>query len=294
MMKKEPIMSQDAVRIRRMQWQDIPAALELSKSAGWNQLMSDWEFLMQTGERSNRVAVSNNQIAGTVTAINYTNRFWWIGMMLVDERFRRKGIGRTLLTSLMQELPAELPCRLDATPLGSKLYDTMDYRVESRLARFVRYQPVPINENGVTLACQKITRQKLDTIKAFDRTMFGMNRSTILNYVWNAGSEYAWYIKSEDGVLGYCLGRPGHRFDYLGPIIARNQRTAEALLANILVTFPQMPFAVDCYEDNQAWIQYLTSLGFIKERPLVRMCHGDYKQMEDPEHIFGISGPEFG
>ncbi len=65
--------------------------MRIKKAEGWNQTEKDWELLIQYRGSVNLVAVLENQIVGTVTALNYAHTVAWIGMMLVDKKFRGRG-----------------------------------------------------------------------------------------------------------------------------------------------------------------------------------------------------------
>ena len=87
----------DPVKIREMKLSDMDSLMRIKNAEGWNQTEKDWELLIHYPESVNLVAVHDNRILGTVTAINYAHRVAWIGMMLVDKDFRGRGISKLLL-----------------------------------------------------------------------------------------------------------------------------------------------------------------------------------------------------
>jgi len=76
------------VEYRDLTPDDIPAGLRLCRIAGWNQLAPDWELFLRLSPRGCRAAVQNGKVVGTVTTVNYENRFAWVGMVLVDPETR--------------------------------------------------------------------------------------------------------------------------------------------------------------------------------------------------------------
>ena len=54
-------------------------------------------------------------------------------MMLVDPAYRGCGVGGRLLDAAMDALPSHLPIRLDATPLGQRLYQRYGFEDEAAL-----------------------------------------------------------------------------------------------------------------------------------------------------------------
>ena len=70
-----------------------------------------------------------------------TSRFGpvaWVAMMLVEERFRGRGIGRALMVHALSDLDARAirSVRLDATPLGRPLYESLGFIAETTYTRF--------------------------------------------------------------------------------------------------------------------------------------------------------------
>lgn len=73
------------IEYRKMLKSDIAAGLALCRAAGWNQLEKDWNLFLELAPEGARVAIDEDgKVVGTVTTINYEDRFSWIGMVLVD------------------------------------------------------------------------------------------------------------------------------------------------------------------------------------------------------------------
>src|SRR5690348_1859424 len=110
-----------------MESADLLGALGIGERAGWNQTEADWQRLLALSPEGCFVATSSGELAGTVTTIQYGRSLAWIGMMLVDPRFRRRGIA----TALMDRAIAYLRERrvetiaLDATDAGRAVYTSL-------------------------------------------------------------------------------------------------------------------------------------------------------------------------
>ena len=90
--------------IRQFTDHDVTAALDLCRSAGWNQLAGDWSRLIQYEPGGCWVAEVGQRLVGTVTTTRYGQDLAWIGMMLVDPDFRRRGIAMELIRTGIQYL----------------------------------------------------------------------------------------------------------------------------------------------------------------------------------------------
>src|SRR6266545_4039468 len=124
-------------QLRRMNDADIDFGMSLKATAGWNQLPADWKRLIRLEPNGCFVLENEGAPVGTVTTTLYEKRLAWIGMVLVSPDARRKGYGTELLKAAMDYCEAQRVevIKLDATPLGKKLYDTLGYRDEYSLKR---------------------------------------------------------------------------------------------------------------------------------------------------------------
>jgi len=93
--------------------EDLAGALSLSTTAGWNQQLNDWRFLLRMAPAGAFAAIIDDRVVGTAIGIDYGG-FAWIAMMLVDPHYRGRGLGRRLLEAAMDAVSifsvSLLPC----------------------------------------------------------------------------------------------------------------------------------------------------------------------------------------
>ena len=126
------------VEICTMQAEQIPFGMSLKEAAGWNQLPLDWERFQEFEPNGCFVARCDGELAGTATSIAYEKLFGWVGMVLVHENMRRRGLGRALLMAGIEYLEEQgvAAVKLDATPMGKQLYDTIGFVDEYLVERW--------------------------------------------------------------------------------------------------------------------------------------------------------------
>ena len=284
----------DVIRFRTLKTEDIPFAMKLKRQAGWNQLEEDWEFLISEGGNANLLAAYNGEKAGTATTINYQKRFSWIGMVLVDPDYRGNGIGRALLTKSIEYAATMGTVRLDATPQGKNLYDTMGFKTECELARFERSEiadkiPEPNSD------CRLMTNNDLNSLLEKDAQIFGANRKPVLNYFYKNSPGYAFVsLNDEGGISGYCFGRSGSEFEQIGPIVAETVESAGDVLVSAMENCKDKKIITDAFTKNQKWIDFLEKAGFSVQRPFFRMFRGKLEYPGKREFQFAAAAPEFG
>src|SRR5665213_2165046 len=85
------------VTIRPVEERDLPAAAELSARAGWNQTAEDWSTLLRLAPATCFALEFDGQLAATTTLVCYGDRLGWLGMVLTQSRYQRRGFARRLL-----------------------------------------------------------------------------------------------------------------------------------------------------------------------------------------------------
>jgi GNAT superfamily N-acetyltransferase len=285
-------ISSDVV-IRPMTAADIVDGLRLCRASGWNQTARDWEQFLALEPRGARVAEIGGRVAGTVATVRYSDRFGWIGMVLVDPDRRGRGIGTRLLdegVALLADMPL---ARLDATPAGYGLYLKRGFTEEYRLRRLQAVVPPAITKPRLSSA-RPMLAGDLPEVLALDEEVFGADRSAMLRWLWRGAPEYAWLARQSGRLQGYAFGRHGFAFEHLGPVIAIDDQAALQLVSACLGARVATAFVIDATLHSASWLQNLEELGFREQRPLIRMSRGHGRIPGDPSRQFAILGPEFG
>ena len=96
--------------LRRMTVDDIPAALQLSTAAGWNQTDEDWRFLLEGNPGRFVVAVRDGRVIGSGGAVCYGSALAWVCMILVDPDQRGHGIGTRIVEGVLDRLTDIAAC----------------------------------------------------------------------------------------------------------------------------------------------------------------------------------------
>jgi GNAT superfamily N-acetyltransferase len=281
------------ITYRAMTPQDIPAGLALCRLVGWNQLARDWELFLQMNSKGCRVGVDESgNVIGTVTTLPYQNRFTWIGMVLVNPSHRRQGIGTHLLSEALQLSAMQETVKLDATPAGREVYLKLGFVDEYEI---VRMRGDAIKTGEVRSAASPATTEDFPALFQLDGQVFGADRRALLQSNFANMEPHAFVVKKHKRINGFCLGRPGHNFDQVGPIVAEDVAIAKELLFSALKhRTNDKPIVLDVLTHTPEWLDFVSALGFTPVRPLIRMYRGSNQYPGIPQKQFAILGPEFG
>lgn len=282
----------DPISIRRLTAEDLPFAQRVRELAGWNQTDRDWERLLAHEPGGCFLASCGGEPAGTATTTAHGGEAGWIGMVLVHPDFRRRGIATRLLRECIGYLENRVRCiKLDATPAGRAVYEKLGFVVESEFARWegiARREEELVglgekSETGIGEDGDELSSGSL----AIDREAFGADRRA-----WLEGLARDSHVAA-DGE-GYAMLRSGSRARYLGPAVARSSEQGDRLVRGVLARAAGEPVYWDIPEDNAAAVALARKLGFVRQRPLVRMRLGKPEREENAVLQWAISGPETG
>src|SRR5207253_338766 len=80
---------------------------------------------------------------GIVPRLKRYGRAGWVGMVLVDPEFRRRGVATALMGAALDHLRRRgvTTVKLDATPAGRSVYERLGFEPESLLRRWAGEAP---------------------------------------------------------------------------------------------------------------------------------------------------------
>src|SRR5260370_21143483 len=88
-------------KLRLLKTADLPSAIELSRAAGWNQTIEDWQAVLRLDPEGCFAIEVDDRIAATTTLLCYGTRLAWIGMVLTRPEYRRMGFAQRLLETAL-------------------------------------------------------------------------------------------------------------------------------------------------------------------------------------------------
>jgi len=260
--------------VRLMVPGDLSFANAVREQAGWNQTPQDWQAVLDYSQALCFVAEGDGRPMGTVSVILYENCLAWIGMLLVLEEFRGRGVGRALLDQALAASSGAESVGLDATPAGRPLYEKSGFSVVAELSRWEGNPP-----SGDTGAPGRIS----DSHLALDREVFGCDREEWLRLL----GQRSHIVAAENG---FGMIRPGAKAWYLGPLVASDPDTASAIVERLLPIARGGPIYWD--SPDHAFVSP-ADRGFVRQRPLYRMIRGKMIAQNLPQMI-AIADPATG
>ncbi|MER6351139.1 GNAT family N-acetyltransferase [Streptomyces sp. NPDC001634] len=245
-----------ALPIRRLTLRDLVACADLSEDRGWPREEHKWGLLLAAGKGYGIDDPEGGLVSAcVVTEYGARHRpdLGGIGMVLVAERHARQGVGRRLMRHVVAEM-GTTPLTLYATPYGRPLYEELGFKVtgSSEMVRghFTAGEPLS------TVTTRPAAAEDLATLVRLDEEVFGADRTHVLTRLPAFADQLR--VAEENGrVIGYAAAWPNMDTQVVGPLIARDTKTAKALVTS-LAAHTDRPLRTDVdvrHEELLTWLK---------------------------------------
>lgn len=275
---------------------DIPGAMRLKELARWNQTEADWRRLLKLEPQGCFAISVGDRLVGTATTTRYGTELAWIGMVLVDPEFRRRGIATSLMGAALDYLRSAgvETVKLDATPDGRHVYEGLGFETESLVERWEGFSAT--DSAGRDEASPDVKSfASIAQIATLDRHAFGADRSELLGMlIRDAGIAPLVHFSPQGDPSGYVLAREGTNAAYVGPLVANDSCAAARLLDCMLERLRGQRVYVDLNTDFTDGSAVLSARGFTMQRKLIRMRKGKKRGSGPSSAVFAIAAPEVG
>jgi ribosomal protein S18 acetylase RimI-like enzyme len=240
------------------------------------------------------VAKIDDEIVGFGASMDF-GPFAYIGKMGVDPRFQRRGVGGSILATILgwleeRKCPTAL---LDASPYGGPLYEKFGF-IESDLTAVMLQRNVVKNRKikGKNASNHVKTEVvEFPKLLSFDRPRFGADRLQLLrSYFDDDPTRFLISYDQKGKVDGFLVAQSR----VIGPWVASTTEVAEGLLDEALeFSFEDNP-TVFVSASNEAALELLSRNGFEKQRTQRHMYKGKSIQRDRKGSIYGQANFSFG
>ncbi|MFB7210606.1 GNAT family N-acetyltransferase [Streptomyces sp. NPDC056255] len=258
------------LHVRRLTPGDLVACADLSEDRGWPRDEHRWGLLLAAGTGYGVDAPDGKGLMAGCVVTSYGTGLAAIGMVLVAERYARQGIARRLMHHVIAE-SGDIPLSLYATAAGQPLYEQLGFSVvgrSQRVAGFFR----PTDGRPPAVSVRPATAEDLRAMVLLDADVFGADRTHVLARL----PAYADHIRvAEDGgrLIGYAAVWPSDQAHAIGPLVARDTATAEALVAS-LAEATDLPLRADIDARHTELLDWFEEHGLRPGATTAVMTHG--------------------
>ncbi len=221
---------------------DTHACWQLSQVLRWPHREADWQqFISWAKAHGAPLAVRvDGQLIGCGLAWQWGHEQGSIGMVIVDNAWQRRGIGKRLFKGLLQALDGR-DVMLQATAQGRPLYESLGFTAIGHARQFHGHWQPPVEAAPtVSPATDERTRllqqQDLPALLAYDQRERGLARPALLQALlaqMDADERCAVSVDEQGHLCGYGILRRFGRGWVVGPLLADGADRAVALVKRL-------------------------------------------------------------
>ena len=227
--------AQLAIQIRRMTKSELAVALSWAKDEGWNpgrdfvaytRTMKDFLVLLKEGE-----------MAGCILIYRYADHLVFIGLFIVNKKFRGQGLGKILWNTAMKTLHS-VPRGLYAVRAQVDRYKSWGFSEQYTCKRWELLGTVQETVSIQTRDC--LTNPRFyNAFVDYDYSLWKTKRSTFWEALINQNNTRAFVsLDKSEKVSGYAAIRPCQDGYRVGPLYANNFESAKYLMQSLLSSVP--------------------------------------------------------
>lgn len=254
--------------VRRLTRADLPAALDLAADRSWTREAHKWRLLLSAGTGYGIDAPADDPVGGLIGAFVLTPYpgYRCVSMVLVARRHERRGLGERLMRHAIAE-SGDAVLFLSATDNGRPLYEKLGFTAVGAVTTL--RGPFTGGETGQDdgrrdngrgpdgVRVRPATAADMPGLTALDRPVFGTDRTGLLARLPSFADRLA-VAQAPDGRLtGYAASWPNVTTTVIGPVVAQDLRTAQALISHLgaAATLPLRYDVDDRHPELAGWLR---------------------------------------
>ncbi len=257
--------------LRVMTPEEAPAVLKLMGKIGWDHSLDQTRECIIWGGKGSFCLAFGAEIVGTTIAIQYSQRLAWIGLVISDPDYQRRGFARRLMNHAMSYLSDVDSVMLDASTMGFPVYDKMGfqsmYKINAYIGAPQRFEPSP--------SIRPMTADDMPAILEMDYDVIGVSRGAVLRWLFETGQGYVSTVGN--AITGFIFIKKHLDTLRLAGWNACDAATAEALfkLGSTLAAEENYPkYRINVPESNSAACDIVTRHKIPLDRSVTRMVYG--------------------
>lgn len=267
---------------------DLESALHLSQAVGWAYRLEDWRIAQTLGQGV--LAEENGAVIGSALCWPYGDGFATCGSIIVSPAMQGRGLGRVLLTRLL-ELTGRRAVMLNSTTEGMRLYQSFGFEAQGTVHQHLAPASLNVAPDAADPQVRAARAEDMQAILHMDRRAFGADRQRMIAEFFQTGSVVV--IADDTGPQAYAICRPFGLGQVIGPVVAGGAADAKALIRYFLRSRSGQVRRIDIGGDSGlgAW---LTQLGLPEVDQVTTMMRGRRPAIPGPERLFALASQSFG
>ncbi|KRR28430.1 GNAT family N-acetyltransferase [Bradyrhizobium retamae] len=275
--------------IRTMRPDEISLAIDWAAAEGWNPGLADATCFSSVDPHGFFIGEIDGAPVATVSCVNYGARFSFLGFYIVRADLRGKRFGLRIWNAAIAHAGARV-IGLDGVTAQQDNYRKSGFELAYANVRYGGMVAAPSSPQTKVIDLSEVP---LADVEAEDATVFPARRSAFLR-AWIGSPGHVGYAVVRDGRLaGWGVIRPCRKGFKIGPLVADDRATAEAVLSALLAKVGGGEIFLDVPSINRDAVALAEGFGLAPVFETARMYTGAIPPLR-LERVFGVTSFELG
>lgn len=278
---------------RKLSQEEVRTLVEWARQEGWNPGKYDADIFFNTDPEGFVGCFAGDQMIGGGSVISYDGKFGFMGLFIVQPKFRSAGAGTALWfhrrDKLLSRLEPGASIGMDGVVAMQPFYQKGGFEIAFRDERYA-CKGATFESDGCV---SHIDSNDWEDILSYDQYCFGFAREKFM-LRWLQQPELIHFKYESGGELkGFILARKADKGYKTGPLFAKNYEAAEALLKATLNSIGDDLLFIDIPVVNVDAVRLVRNFKMDYIFECARMYYGKTPELPVNE-IFGITTFELG
>lgn len=290
-------MESQEIDIRLANLDDLDDLMALTDGVEWYYTENYWKMLLAAGQTFG-LFVDGKHLAAITTILDYGPNTAFIGVVVVQEKYRGLGFASRVITAAEDSLGRKTtPIGLIASTDGKPVYERRGYQTVGMCQKLILAKTAPrlTSPSLEGYRFEPISMDRSREIKKFDRIAFGADRGHVIDTLLEAaGSNIALYDEGNGELKGFAFSYPRKGMTVIGPVVAKTPIEAGAL-CQMLAYDHDEAIHLDTLPNQSSFMDELARLGFeLEEDAPIMVLPASQNEFSFPDQIFALTSQGFG
>ncbi len=279
----------NSLQIRPMRPDEISIAVDWAAAEGWNPGFADDACFTAVDPLGFFIGEVDGVPVATVSCVNYSDRFSFLGFYIVRADLRGRGYGLRIWNAAIAHAGPRV-IGLDGVVAQQQNYRKSGFELAYANVRYGGTVAAPAVQQVDVVA---LTEIPLAAVEAYDATVFPAPRAAFLRAWINAPGHGGRALVRDGKLAGWGVIRPCRKGYKIGPLVADDRATAEEILSALLANVGGGEIFLDVPAVNRDAVALAQDLGLAPVFETARMYTGAIAPLR-LERVFGVTTFELG
>jgi GNAT superfamily N-acetyltransferase len=278
--------------IRPMRPDEISLAVDWAAAEGWNPGVSDDVCFAAVDPEGFFIGEIDGAPVATVSCVNYGARFSFLGFYIVREDLRGRGYGMRIWNAAIAHAGGRV-IGLDGVVAQQDNYRKSGFELAYANIRYGGTVAAPAAPDAPQADVIALSDVPFAAVEADDATVFPAPRPAFLRAWIGANGHVGCAIVRHGRLAGWGVIRPCRKGFKIGPLVADDRASAEAVLTALLARVGGGEIFLDVPGINREAIALAQDFGLAPVFETARMYTGAIPPLR-LERVFGVTSFELG